>query len=81
MATAPVDITTMADPADPVAAAALARKAAFTEEHTELRRLAAVKALALHQRIGHLDAEDLADAKHWAAKPALNRPMGTGEPL
>ena len=76
-----MDLTTMADPADQVASAALARKAAFTEEHVELRRMAAVKALALHQRIGHLDAEDLADAKHWAAKPALNRPMGTGEPL
>lgn len=76
-----MDLTTMADPADPVASAALARKAAFTEEHTELRRLAAVRALALHERMQHLDAEDLADAKHWAAKPALNRPMGTGEPL
>ena len=54
-----MDLTTISDPVDPVAAAAL----------------------ALHERIGHLDAEDLADAKHWAAKPALNRPLGTGEPL
>lgn len=76
-----MDLTTMSDPVDPAAAAALERKAAFTAEHVELRRLAAVKALALHQRIGHLDTDDLADAKHWAAKPALNRPMGTGEPL
>lgn len=75
-----LDLTTMADPTDPVAAAALARRAVYTAEHVELRRLAAVRALELHNRIGHLDAEDLADAKYWAAKPALQRPMGTGEP-
>lgn len=75
-----LDLTTMADPTDPTAAAALKRKAAFTAEHIELRRLAAVKALALHERIGHLDADDLADAKYWAAKAPLNRPLGTGEP-
>ena len=75
-----MDLTTMADPTDPTAAAALERKAAFTAEHIELRRLAAVRALDLHQRMQHLDAEDLADARYWAAKPALQRPMGTGEP-
>lgn len=70
----------MADPTDPTAAAALKRKAAFTAEHVELRRLAAVRALELHQRMQHMDADDLADARYWAAKPALNRAMSTGKP-
>ena len=75
-----LNLTTMADPVYPDAEAVLKRRAIYTAEKAELMRKAWVDALALHERIGHLDAEDLADARYWAAKPALNRPMGTGEP-
>ena len=65
---------------DPVAAAACKARAAFTPEHTELRRVAAVRALEIHKATGrHLTPVELAEARHWAAKAPLKRPMGTGE--
>lgn len=72
----------MAEPVDPdpVASEAIKRRGAYAEEHVELRRIAAVRALELHARMGHLDADDLADARHWASKQALVRPMGEGAP-
>ena len=76
----PFDLGPLADPVDPVAAAAIQRRAAYPAEHVELRRVAAVRALELHAQIGHLDADDLADARHWAAKAPLQKPMGNGEP-
>lgn len=45
------------------------------DERKELMRIASVRALRLHQQIGHLDAEALAAAKHWAAVKPLGRPL------
>lgn len=76
-----MNLTTMADPVDPVAAAAIRRRSSFMAEHVELRRIAAVRALELHARINHLDAKDLADAMFWASRPAICRELGSGSPV
>jgi hypothetical protein len=55
----------MDDPVDPVAARKLI-------ERRELLRAASQRALDLHAQIGHLDAESLSAARHYAGFEPVN---------
>ena len=72
----PTDLDCLEVIPDAVAQAALRRR---NEDQRELRRIAAVSALANGGK--HLDPKSLALAKKRAAVPALLRPLGTGEPV
>jgi hypothetical protein len=68
---ADLELGPLAAPEDPVAVRAIA-------ERHELLRIASVRALELHAQIGHLDAQSLAAAQHYAAQQPIAGPLGTG---